>query len=81
MDIDDFWREEVENARQMTPQQRLEASGELFDYACLISESGIRSQHPNADDAEVLQRLRQRIEIGAELERKDILKRSSAGGG
>ena len=60
-------REDIEQARRMTPEQRMLAGAELFDYACRITMSGIRAQNPGADDATVLRILRERI-AGAEIE-------------
>ena len=79
MNIDDLRREEIEDARRMTPQQRLEAGGDLFDYACVATRAGIRMQHPDASESEILQLLRQRVELGEQLERERILKRDRAG--
>jgi hypothetical protein len=53
-------RDKIESARQMTPSEKLLAGAELFDYACWITQSGIRAQHPNASNVEVLDLLRQR---------------------
>jgi hypothetical protein len=55
-------REDREQARRMTPEQKLMAGAELFDYACEITKAGIRAQHPGADEATVLNLLRERIE-------------------
>jgi hypothetical protein len=62
--IDDLYREEIERARRMTPQQRLQAACELTDLAFEMMMSGIRWQHPDANDAEVLRLARERIAIG-----------------
>jgi hypothetical protein len=61
-------REDIEQARRMTPAQRLLAGAELFDYACQITKAGIRADHPNADDAELLRILRQRLELAQRIE-------------
>ena len=60
--MDSIRREKVEQAREMTDEQKLRAGGELFDYACWITTAGIRSQHPEADETRVLDILRQRLE-------------------
>jgi hypothetical protein len=62
--IDELYREEIDRARRMTPQQRLKAACELTDLAFDLMMSGIRWQHPDADDAEVLRIARERIAIG-----------------
>ena len=61
-------REDLEQARRMTPEQKLIAGAELFDYACEISKAGIRAQYPDADESEVLRILRERLELAERLE-------------
>lgn len=63
-------REDVEQARRMTPEQKLVAGAELFDYACSITKAGIRAQNPGADEEAVLKLLRERLERAEELERR-----------
>ena len=72
-------RDKIELAREMTLSQRLEAGGELFDSACEVAKAGIRMMHPDADEARVLELLRERIEIGERLERARELERDHAG--
>ena len=43
---DQLYREEVLAARAMTPEQRMLAGAELFEYACKIAEAGIRTNIP-----------------------------------
>ena len=66
--IDELYMDKVRQARAMTEKQRLEAGGELFDYACAISECGIRSDRPDATAEEVLAEVRRRVAIGERLE-------------
>lgn len=61
-------REDLEQARQMTPEQKLLAGGDLFDYACSVTKAGIRAQHPDADEARVLELLRERIQMSMRWE-------------
>lgn len=70
--IDDLYREEIDRARQMTPQQRLKAACDLTDLAFDLMMSGIRWQHPDADDAEVLRLARERIAIGRKNDNADL---------
>ncbi len=60
--VDALYREKVMRARAMTPEQKLLAGLDLFDLSCRIMSDGIRMQFPEADDAEVLAILRQRLE-------------------
>jgi hypothetical protein len=62
--IDALDREDIEQARRMTFEQKFIAGAELFDYACSISKSGIRWQHPNFDEEQVMAELRRRVAIG-----------------
>ena len=55
-------------ARRHTPEQKLFAGAELFDYAAEITKAGIRAQHPHADESQVTQLLRDRLALAARLE-------------
>jgi hypothetical protein len=62
IDIIDFDREAVEDARQLTVQQRLQLSGDLFDSACQVTLAGIKRENPGVSQAEALDILRRRLE-------------------
>ena len=70
--IEQLHREDLEQARSMTPEQKLLAGAELFDYACEITKAGIRAQHPEADEAQVLNLLRQRLELGRRIQERNL---------
>jgi hypothetical protein len=53
--------DKVRWAGEMSPADRFIAGARLFDYACRITMAGIRNQHPNASDEEVLEILRERL--------------------
>ena len=59
--IDQLYREEILHARKMTPQQRIAAAFEFAPMAYEFMYAGIRRQHPDADDAELLRLARERI--------------------
>lgn len=61
--IEALRRDKVEAAKRMSPESKLAAGAELFDMACELARSGIRMQHPDADDAQVDELLRQRLQI------------------
>ncbi len=61
-------RDRFVRARRMTLEQRLVQSTALFDYACQASLAGLRSQFPAATEAELQERLRQRIKRARELD-------------
>jgi hypothetical protein len=49
----------------MTGEQRLKIALDLHEMSCDIARAGIRHQNPNADEAAVERRLRQRLELAA----------------
>ena len=65
--IDQLYREEILRARKQTPQQRVAGAFEIAPFARGMMEAGIRSQHPGADDAEVLRLGRERIAKGRRI--------------
>ena len=52
---------QITKYRQMTGEQRLKLGLDLHEFACNVSRQGIRHQFPQADEAEVERRLRERI--------------------
>ena len=62
-----YW-EKIERARKVSPEDRMKAGPELFDYACAITMSALRERMPNATEAELLDRVRERIAIKRQLE-------------
>jgi hypothetical protein len=60
--------EEIENARRMTPGERLLMGLDLFDRSCALMRAGIRRQLPDLDAAGVERVLRERLEIARRLE-------------
>jgi hypothetical protein len=59
--IDALYRDKVDAARHMSPEQKLMAGAELFEFVCEVARSGIRMQHPGITEAEVRQHLRRRL--------------------
>lgn len=47
--IDQLYREEVLDARKMTPEEKFLAGEELFIFACKITLAGIESENPGRD--------------------------------
>ena len=66
--IDELYREELLEARAMSPEQKLLLGEELFAYACSITMVGIQNQFPEADEAERRRILDQRLELQRKLE-------------
>ena len=61
--IDDIYRSKVLRARKSPKEEKFRTGGELFDEVCQRILSGIRSQHPDADDARVKELLRRNFTI------------------
>ena len=66
--IDELYREDVIDARQMPLEQKLLAGEELFHYACSITLAGIRNQFPDADESEQQRILESRLQLQRRLE-------------
>jgi hypothetical protein len=59
--IDQLYREEILRARAQTPEQRIAGAFEIAPLAHGMMYAGIRAQHPDADEAELLRLARERI--------------------
>lgn len=66
--IEELYREEVLDAREMSPAEKFLLGEELFDYACSITLAGIRYQNPGFTDEECERELVRRLELGERLE-------------
>ena len=66
--IDELYRQEVIEARQMSPEDKLILGERLFRWACAITLEGIRMQNPGVGDQACQRILRERIELGKVLE-------------
>ena len=65
---DDLYMEDVRRARNTPIARKIFAGIELFDLACAFTKAGIRADHPDADEARVLELLRDRLALGRRLE-------------
>ena len=52
--------------RRMTGEQRLAIALDLHELACDVAREGIRHQYPQADEAEVERRLRDRLKLATD---------------
>lgn len=59
---------QIEAYRQMTSKERLRIGLRLHEASCEIAREAIRANEPGLTDAEVEQRLRERIRIGYRLQ-------------
>jgi hypothetical protein len=66
--VDDIDREALEAARKRDPADRFRDGLQLFDRVCAVMAAGIRTERPDATDAEVLQILRARLKLARSLE-------------
>ena len=67
---DALYRERVERARRMSPEEKFAAGPQLFDYCCRIAEAGIRAQFPEKDGQQVRQVLTQRLNWQRRIEQR-----------
>lgn len=68
--IDQLYREEVLDARRMSPEDKFLAGEELFEYACSITLAGIRSQNPEFNQRQCRQELERRLKLQELMERR-----------
>jgi len=66
--IDELYREEVLEARQMPPVEKALAGQRLFEAACRVTLAGIRHQFPDASDARCREILRERLDLQRRME-------------
>lgn len=56
-------QKQIERYRQMTGEQRLKIALDMHEMSCNIARAGIRSQHPEANEAEVENYLHARLKL------------------
>jgi hypothetical protein len=66
--IEDLDRDKLEAARRMRPGEKLLAGPRLFDFACKFALADIRRRNPDATQDRLIELLRERVQIGLELE-------------
>ena len=66
----DFEREAIEAARARLPADKLREGLRLFDRTCRIMADGIRDERPEAETADVLRILRERLRLARALEQR-----------
>jgi hypothetical protein len=65
---DELYREQIRQARAMSPEEKLFAGARLFDRVCRIMADGIRHEYPDADERQVREILIQRLRLARRLE-------------
>lgn len=68
IDSDDMLMEQVEQALKMTPEERVWTGVELFESWVMLASSNVRQNFPDADEAMVIRKLEDRLEIARMLE-------------
>jgi len=48
--LKELCREDVLDARRLSPEEKFLAGPRLFDLACEFTKAGIRNQHPEAEN-------------------------------
>jgi hypothetical protein len=62
--------EDLKQAREMTPSQKLRAGGDLFDDACRWTLAGIRRERPDFTAEQAMNELRRRIAEAEAMEER-----------
>lgn len=68
--IEELYKDEVLAARRMSPEEKLLAGEELFQYACSITLEGIRNQNPDFTPEECQGELERRLELAERMDRR-----------
>ena len=69
--IDELYREEVIEARRMSPADKILAGQRLFESACRMTLAGIRNQNPGASEDRCLEILRERLALARRMEESE----------
>ena len=73
--IDDLYREEVLEARRMSPEEKFLAGEELFHFACSVTIAGIRNENPSFTDEDCQRELKRRLGLRERIESQERLNR------
>ena len=66
--IEELYREELLEARAMSPEEKFFAGQQLFEAACRITLAGIHNQFPEASEERCREILKERLELRRKLE-------------
>lgn len=66
---DAIYRERIERARRMSPEEKFLAGGELFEDVCERMAAGLRHENPAADETTIQELLNRRFELLQRLRR------------
>jgi hypothetical protein len=65
---EDIERERIARARRTPPLEKFLAGVELFEFSCELMAAGVRHQFPEADESQVAEIVRQRLDLARRLE-------------
>ena len=65
---EDIERERIARARRTPPLEKFLAGVRLFEYSCWIMAAGVRHQFPEAEESQVAEIVRQRLDLVRRLE-------------
>ncbi|MBS0266923.1 MAG: hypothetical protein JSS02_33660 [Planctomycetes bacterium] len=65
---DEIERERISRARNTPPAEKFLVGIRLFESSCRLIAAGVRQQFPDADESQVAEIVRQRLEIARRLE-------------
>ena len=71
LSVQDLEREEIEDARAMSPEDRLALGLDLWDRSVHLMRQGVLLRMPGASEAQVLERLHAQLRIIDELDESD----------
>ncbi len=69
LSADDLYREEIQEAQRMDPEDKLLEGPRLFDRACLFMLAGIRDEKPEISETEARRLLDERLDAIERMER------------
>lgn len=72
---DAIYADKIRRARAMRPSRKMGTGAELFAEVCGRMKAGIRAQFPTADESEVFELLRKRLDRLAAVEDSGIFQK------
>jgi hypothetical protein len=66
--MDTSFREQIKRASQMTGEQKVRESLQLFERTSRLMLAGLRDEYPQLAEPQLLQKLYERLEINRQLE-------------
>jgi hypothetical protein len=70
--MDDSFRQQIERARQMTGEDKVRESLQLFDRTRRMMLDGLRDEYPDATEEKLLDLLSERLAINRILENRRV---------